>query len=154
MKLVFQTRPGQVVKLDDPAAQCQTRLLKLTPDITFESERSIVTRFTVSSQVNVQFLHSLGALIYIYVFGDRIGQVSLSGLSFGCTCPDGDELGAEKMMQWYKVNRASKRAEPVEVAIGSVVIRGFVTSFSEDLVDPSISLVQWGVNMNALPFED
>lgn len=154
MPLIFQTRPGQVVKLDDPALSCSTSFLSLDPDVSFDSERSIVTRLTVSQQVNVQFLHSLGSLIHIYVFGDRMGQVSLSGLSFSCDCPDGTELGAEKMLLWYKKNRASKRADPCRVTIGKTVIEGFVTQFQEDVVDPSLKLVQWSVNMSSLPEDD
>lgn len=154
MPLVFATRPGQVVQLDDPALSCSTSFLSLSPDVTFESEKSIVTRVTVSQQVNVQFLHSLGSLIYVYVFGDRMGQVSLSGLSFACECPDGTELGAEKMLLWYKLNRASKRADPVRVTIGKTVIEGFVTGFTSDVVDPTMRLVQWGVNLASLPEDD
>lgn len=154
MPLVFGTRPGQVVQLDDPALSCSTNFLSMNPNIAFDSEKSIVTRLTVSQQVNVQFLHTLGSLIYIYVFGDRMGSISLSGLSFACECPDGTELGAEKMMMWYKKNRASKKADPCRVTIGKTVIEGFVTSFTEDVVDPSIKLVQWGVNMASLPEDD
>jgi len=154
MPLIFMSRPGQVVKLDDPALSCSTSLLSMDPDISFDTEKSIVTRLTVSQQVNVQFLHSLGSLIHIYVFGDRMGTVSLSGLSFACDCPDGSELGAEKMMTWYKKNRASKKADPCKVTIGKTTIEGFVTSFTEDVVDPSLKLVQWGVNMSSLPEDD
>jgi hypothetical protein len=152
--IVFATRPGQVVQLDDPALSCNTNFLSVSPDVSFEAERSIVTRLTVNQQVNVQFLHTLGSLIYVYVFGDRMGQVSLSGLSFACDCPDGTELGAEKMLLWYKRNRASKKADPVRVTIGQTVIEGFVTSFTEDVVDPAIKLVQWGVNLASLPEDD
>jgi len=77
MPIVFATKPGQVVQLDDPALSCSTNFLSLDPEIAFESERSIVTRLTVSQQVNVQFLHTLGALIYIYVFGDLGASSSL-----------------------------------------------------------------------------
>lgn len=154
MPVVFGTVPGQVVQLDDPAMSCSTNFLSMNPDIAFSSEKSIVTRLTVSQQVNVQFLHTLGSLIYIYVFGDRMGTVSLSGLSFACECPEGTEIGAEKMMLWYKRNRASKKADPCRVTIGRTVIEGFVTSFTEDVVDPSLKLVQWGVNMSSLPEDD
>lgn len=154
MPIVFSTKPGQVIQLDDPALACSTNFLSIDPDISFDTEKSIVTRVTVSQQVNVQFLHTLGSLIYIYVFGDRMGQVSLSGLSFACECPEGTELGAEKMMTWYKKNRASKKADPVRVTIGKTTIEGFVTSFTEDVVDPSLRLVQWGVNLASLPEDD
>lgn len=156
MPLIFQTRPGSVVRLDDPALQCSTQLLSMDPDITFESERSIVTRLTVSQQVNLQFTHTLGSLIYVYVFGDRMGSISLSGLSFNCgECPEGaSDLGAEKILTWYNTNRASKRKKPVRVTLGRTVIEGFVTSFTEDVVDPALNIVQWGVQMACLPQDD
>lgn len=154
MPLVFQTKPGQVVQLEDPALACTTNFLSVDPAVSFETERSIITRLTVSQQVNVQFLHSLGSLVHIYVFGDRMGQVGLSGLSFACECPDGNDLGSERMLLWYKRNRASRRQEPVRVTVGSTVIEGFVVGFNEDVVDPSIKLVQWGVQLASLPEDD
>ena len=154
MPIIFKNRPGSVVVLNDPALQCSTQLLGLDPDIAFRTERSIITRVTISQQVNIQFLHTLGALVYVYVFGDRMGQISLSGLSFACECPGGVDLGAERMLLWYKRNRASKRKRPVRVTIGKSVIEGFVTQFTEDVVDPSLNLVQWGVTMMALPDDE
>lgn len=159
MPVLFQSKVGSVVALDDPAAQCTTSrtLLGVDPPITFEKQRAIVTRVTVAQQVNLQFLHTMGAMVYVYVFGDRMGTVSLSGLSFFlCECPNGMsrvDVNAD-VYQWYKQNRASRRKAPVRVSVGSQVIEGFVTGFTEDVVDPSLSLVQWGVNMSALPDDD
>jgi hypothetical protein len=151
---ILQGRPGAVIALDDPAVQCTTRLLGLDPDVTFGNQRSIITRMTVSQKVNVQFLHTLGDLIYVYVFGDRMGSICLSGLAFNCGCtkegtpPDG---GAEQMLLWYRQNRASRRPNPVRVTVGRTNIEGFVVNFTEDVVDPSLNLVQWGVDLAALP---
>lgn len=154
MPIIFQSRPGQVVQLDDPAIQCTSKLgfgfKETSEDITFGQQRSIVTRVMLSHQVNLQFLHTLGQQIFIYVFGDRMGTINLSGLAFPCVC-DGDEMGAEQMLLWYKSNRASVRSNPLRVVVGRQVIEGFVTSFTEDVVDPSLNLVQWGVSMSTLP---
>lgn len=154
MPLVFRNRPGSVVALDDPALQCSTRLLGLDPSIKFASERAIVTRLVVSQKVNAQFLHTLGAQVYVYVFGDRMGEVTLSGLAFACECPGGADLGAEKMLLWYKRNRMSRRKVPARVMVGRVVIEGFITGMTEDVVDPSLDLVQWGVTLLALPDDE
>ena len=58
------------------------------------------------------------------------------------------------MLTWYKNNRASTRATPVRVTVGKTVIEGYVTSFTEDVVDPSLKMVQWGVNLATLPEDD
>lgn len=151
MGTLFKSKIGSVVALDEPGAQCSVQFLGLNPDITFGVQRSIITRVTMQHSVNVQFLHTLGSLVYVYVFGDRMGQVHLSGLAFRCECPTGAELGAERMLTWYKTNRASRRSKPVMMTIGNQVIEGFVTNFTEDVVDPSTDLVQWGVTMATLP---
>jgi hypothetical protein len=57
------------------------------------------------------------------------------------------------MLLWYKQNRSSKRQAPVQVTLGNTAIEGFVTGFTEDVVDPSLNLVQWGVNLASLPFD-
>lgn len=152
MAVLFEGKRGRVVRLNDAAAQANIQFLKVEPKIKYENELSIITRMTMSQQVNVQFLHTIGAHIYIYVFGDRIGNVGLSGLAFHAAC-DNPGSGAEKMYKWYKKNRVSNRRRPVKVSIGEELIEGFVVSFSEDVVDPSIGLVQWNVNMVTLPSE-
>lgn len=158
MPIVFGGKVGSVVMLEDPAAQCATQMLNVRKldgggqDITFESERSIITRVTVAQQVNAQFLHTLGAQVYVYVFGDRIGQMTLSGLSFLCGCgAGGPDVGAERMLLWYKANRLSKRRQAVRVSIGKQAIDGFVVNLNLDVVEPSMSLVQWGVTLTTLP---
>ncbi len=156
MPVLFQSKAGQVVQLDDPSAQCTTSrpLLGLSPGIDWNNYRAIVTRVTLSQQVNVQFLHTMGSMVYVYVFGDRMGSVSLSGLSFFlCECPGGVDSGRADVYAWYKLNRASRRPSPVKVSIGEAVIEGFVTGFTEDVVDPALNMVQWGVTMTALPDE-
>jgi hypothetical protein len=154
----FPTKPGVVAQLLDPAVQCAARLTGVEPEIDFTIQRSIITRLTLGHQVNVQFLHTLGSQVYIYVFGDRIGQVGLSGLSFRCNC-FGEEIGspfhgAELIYNWYRDNRASRRQEPVLVNVGTEVLEGFVTGFSEDVVDPSLEMVQWNVTMMTLPEDE
>jgi hypothetical protein len=160
MPVLFQSKPGSVVQLSEPVAQCTAsgfNLLGLPAgqSIDFNSFRAIITRVTLSQQVNVQFLHTLGAMVYVYVFGDKIGSVSLSGLSFfGCPCPSpspSPAAGNNDIYAWYKTNRASKNPKPLRVTIGTAVIEGFVTTFSEDVVDPTVNLVQWGVSMVCLP---
>lgn len=158
MPVIFSTGRGTVAQLADPAEQCDIRI-KIEPDVSFESHKSIVTRLTIHQEVNLQFLHTLGAMVYVYVFGDRMGSVSLSGLSFACTCSEGGgsssssggSSGAEKMLEWYKQARASRRQEPITVTIGDQVIEGFVTSFNEDVVDTAAKLIQWQVDMSSLP---
>lgn len=152
---VFEGAVGRVVALEDPAAQGVMYVTDVTTDpIRFETQRSIITRVTCSQKVNLQFLHTMGQHVYVYVFGDRMGQIGLSGLSFAGDCDpeQGAEHGVVKMFDWYRSNKASKRPEPVRVNIGMRDnLDGFVTDFTFDVVDPSTQMVQWNLAIAALP---
>lgn len=149
--ILFQSERGRVVKLRDPAAQCRIQnLSSIKPGIGYVPQLSIITSLNISQRINVQFLHTVGAGIYIYTFGDRIGQMQLSGLSFSCTCP-GDSPGLEQMYTWFKSNRASVRREPVRVTIGKTPIEGFVIEFGAAIVDAASGLSQWNLSLATLP---
>lgn len=153
--IMFQGLPGRVVRLDDPATQGKAYVCGVKPDIDFDVQLSIITGMTLAQQTNTQFLHTIGSLVYIYVFGDRIGQLSLSGLSFAAECGQrgdaGPDHGAGRMLDWYRTHRVSRRQAPVQVTIGRELIEGFVTGFTENVVDPSTLLVQWAVQITTMP---
>ncbi len=152
---VFEGAVGRVVALEDPAAQGTMYVASVTggDPIVFESQRSIITRVTVNQQVNLQFLHTMGKHVYVYVFGDRMGQIGLSGLSFANDCEgQGAEHGAVKMFDWYRKHKASKRRDPVRINIGMRDnLDGFATGFTFDVVDPATQMVQWNLTIAALP---
>lgn len=150
--IIFQGALGRVIRLNDPATFSTTSLLRLdnTP-IDFSIQKSFITRVTVSQKVNVQFAHAVGAQIYVYVFGDRMGAIGLSGLSFAESCDFSSRRhGAEEMLIWYKRFRLSRNPFPVRIMIGEIPIEGFMTDFQQDIVDPGAAIVQWSASLQAL----
>lgn len=151
---VFEGTVGRVVAVEDPAAQGVMYVADVAADpLTFDAQRSIITRVTCAQQVNLQFLHTMGRHVYVYVFGDRMGQVGLSGLSFAGACPGpAPAHGIMGVFDWYRRNKASRRAEPVRINIGMRDnLDGFVTGFTFDTVDPATQMVQWNMTLAALP---
>jgi hypothetical protein len=148
---------GRVVQLEDDHTQGTVRFVSMTDEIRHRQHRSIITRLTVSHQCNYQFLHTIGNEIYIYVFGDRIGQVTLSGLSFAAECnpcatgPQDSKHGFEKVLAWYEEYRVAARRDPIEVLIGETPIKAFVVALSGDVVDPSTRMMQWNLTCMILP---
>jgi len=153
--IVFQCNRGSVVRMDDPGAQCTIGFVGVPDDpVSYSPTRAIITRLLVSQQTNVQFLHTLGAAIYIYVFGDRVGMLALSGIGFNAACesPVGPgQLGIVQTLAWYQRNRVAMTGRPVRVAVGTKVFEGFVVSGSWDTIEPESGLTQWGVQMAILP---
>lgn len=140
---------GRTVGCDDTHAEGTTVFVKTSPNITWNAQRSIITRVTVAYQGNFQFLHTIGNDVYVYVFGDRIGQITISGLSL--TSCDGGQHGFEKMLQWYGENRLAVRKQPIEVWVGNTPIKGFVAGITGDVIDPSTRIVQYGLQLAVLP---
>lgn len=153
----FAKSQGRVVRLIDPSVPCVTRFYGFGDrgdKISFQDQRSIVTRLTLSQSTNTQFLHTLGSRIYIYNFGDQIGRLGLSGLGFGNPCTGGgcdDMTGLEGMYQWYRKNRASTRKRPVEMMIGSQPLEGTVVNFNADIIEAASGLVQWELQLATVP---
>lgn len=150
--IFFSGAVGRAVRLEDRAAEGSLRLVDMKDDqISYEEHKSIITRLVLSQRVNAQFTHSLGGEVYIYVFGDRIGGLTLSGLSFAATCEDeSPEHGLERTLQWYKERKASARQDPITVVVGETAFNAFLLEMQTDVVDPSSGMVQWNANMTML----
>lgn len=153
--LVLEGRAGTVVALDDLGVQGSARTVNFDAEaeIGLEFDRSIITGLALSQEVNVQFLHTLGSYIYIYVFGDRMGSVAVSGMSFAADCDNEGNTshGLELMLKWYRQFRTSRRRSPVRIMIGDTPIDGFVVGFNNQVMDPTTGLVQWTIQTRFLP---
>jgi hypothetical protein len=153
MPVIFKGNPGRVLAIKDPAVESRIRpLVKPEPSIGIEGEKSIITNVSVAQQTNHQFLHTLGNDIFIYVFGDRVGQISLQGLSFPETCEaPGGEGGLELLLNWYKQHKLSSRQDPVKIAIGQITFTGFVQSVSTEVMDPKTWLSRYVLGVAIIP---
>jgi len=156
MPILFDGAPGRVIALQDPALQGVVPLVKPNPAITFQGQKSLITRLTIAQETNHQFLHALGGDIFIYVFGDRIGQLTISGLAVSKDCDGGgdSEHGFEKMLKYYKDNKLSKRREPMTVMIGQTPVTGFLGGMTGGVFDHKLLLMQWDLTLFLLPERD
>ena len=113
----FSKAVGQVAAFVDP-----TMPARLSVNVPgwggFFGFESIITNIQVASQGNFQFLHTLGGNIFVYVFGDRIGQLSMSGLSFESTCEEpGGTIGIERVFAYYNANQIANLAIETSMSI-------------------------------------
>jgi len=131
MPVFFQGPVGRTTACPDEATQGTTQFVRIKSpadaNIVFDTHRSIIVRMQIAEQGNYQFLHTIGNDVYIYVFGDRIGSLTLSGISFATDCEDvtfpainvatadspdptvdDKQHGFEKMLQWYMIDHASR----------------------------------------------
>ena len=157
MPVIFEKNTGRVVSVPDRVASGTIRLVHVDGSggpLSFRQHRTIITRLGMSVAGNYQFLHTIGNEVYVYVFGDRMGQITIHGLSFSSECPERneDEHGFEKLYRWYQANRIASRRAPLSVTIGrSTAFEGFLVSLASDMQDQLQRTIQFQMTLAMLP---
>lgn len=108
--------------------------------------KCVVTGFRLGGQGGYQFLHTLREVIYVYVFGERIGQLGITGVAFMGSCSGGG-TGLDNFFKYYNERRLSRTGGPVRISLGTVPIQGLITSFDFQLVDAQYGLGQFSLQM-------
>lgn len=148
---LFLTKPGAVIAVDSPGVPVQFYMESWGDYAAF---KSVITSVRVQNQSGVQYLHTLSDLAFVYVFGERMAPVSISGISFASQCENIQQQnhGLEYAMGYYLNNRISSLGEPITMVLGlSTPIVGFLDSGSFELSDTSQLIGTWSFNFIAIP---
>ncbi len=157
MPIIFQGSGGLVHSIDDKSAAGTLQLATLNTggdEFTYEQYNTIITGLGIATAGNYQFLHTIGNDIYVYVFGDRIGEVIVHGLSFpkSCTGNGNNQHGFELLLQWYNENKLSANKSPIRVTIGSSTsFDGFAVSLAGNVKDAATRVIQFQLTLSLLP---
>lgn len=106
-----------------------------------------------NQKTNVQFQPSLGGPVYVYAFGDLMGDVIVNGIAFAGTCDNPSKTGINEVFEYYNANRASQRKEVVTVTYGSESAEGFLTRMSLSPYRPEVFLTSFSLVIRTLPKE-
>lgn len=170
MPVLFSQNTGRVSAIPDAVAAGSLSLGNVQGtggQIAYNTQKTIITRIGLSAAGNFQFLHTVGNDVYVYVFGDRMGQIVLHGLSFAQACPQtrttnatrqaaigsqNVKHGFELLYEWYKQNRIAARKAPVTATIGwNTSFEGFVTALNGDVQDSLHRTIQFQMTIATLP---
>lgn len=169
MPVLFESNTGKVAAISDKVATGSFALGMTDPKISYTAQKSIITRVGISAAGNYQFLHTIGNDVYVYVFGDRMGQVQFHGISFQGDCVGAGgatqgtsptatlpstpgKHGFELLYDWYKANRIASRLSPISVTIGTgTTFQGFVISLQGDIQDSIYRTIQFQMSIAVLP---
>ena len=160
MTTLFVTHPGQVTVLPGDIGKLPLTLF-LDDWPGFPAINAIVTHIGVQSSGNYQFLHTLKEYIYVYVFGERIGDIAISGLLFAENCSDVADAtapvnsgsGFEQLAAYYNSHRIAVRGAPITFMVGvsgSAIYQGFLVSQRLEIMDPQSQLGQFTMYLKTL----
>ena len=159
MPAFFAHRRGQVARVipqvNAPGGVLPLRIIADGMDMHTPQTRAIVTQAAIVENGNFQFLHTLDETVYAYIFGDRIGELRLSGICFSDTC-NGQSSGLQQISEQYKKNKISKLGRPVSVGFGNAAMNyiGFLVGMGLEVADAERNLGQWTFRFNTFPGED
>ena len=160
MTILFQGNTGRVTAISENVSQGCIDLggIEVNGSSPFKggSLQSIITRVGINATGNFQFLHTIGNDVYMYVFGDRMGDITLHGLSFaGGTCGrggQGGKHGFEELFSWYTANRIAAQKAAAKITIGrNTTFKGFIIGMTGDAADPKSRTIQFQLTISLLP---
>jgi len=108
-----------------------------------------ITGFMLEMSTNHQFLHSLDEFIYVYAFGDRVGELIISGIAFTecvTTGPGATASGhMDSLYAHYLRSRLAKNLTPTKITLGSAntELLGFLTGMRLEVPNPQLPIAQW-----------
>lgn len=122
------------------------------------STKGVITSCGVDGQSSFQVMHTLRKAIYMYTFGERVGEIMISGLLFNADCNDTFETlmtggsGINKFFNWYEANRISTTGLPILITIvPGIVLSGFLVKMKFQTEDPSINLTSFAMTFLYAP---
>lgn len=135
-----------------PASDPGSIRIQLWPG--FVSFKSLITNLTIQEQGSYQFLHTLGDNIYLYLFGDRIGQLGVSGLCFGASCsnPGVTAHGVNIVRNYYLNRKISTSQARTDVFLApATILPCYMTGFRAQVADPAMNMFQFHLEMALIP---
>jgi hypothetical protein len=121
---------------------------------TFDPTAALIESVSWNQHVNVQFQPSLGGPVYVYVFGDLMGNVSISGIAFAGLCDNRGQTGIQEVFRYYNANRASQRSEVITATYGSETTEGFLTELVLRPRSPELMLTSFDMTIRTLPKDE
>jgi hypothetical protein len=161
---LIASNPGRILRVDADVQNGGEAILVVgeegseTPTRlpTFEGG-IVVTSVLYSQEANVQFMQTLRDAIYVYSFGDKMGDIQITGLCVPYVCaPPGSSAddsvsGIRNIMSYYAQHRVSADLNPINVVLAQEVIVGFLVGCKINTVDASSYIHQFVLLLKALP---
>ena len=110
-----------------------------------------LTSLAVSGQVNAQFTHMLKRLIYVYVFGERLGDLQLGGVIFPRRCAGPVQPGHVHMQRYYDAFNLAATGRPIKVTVGALTYEAFLIAHQIGTSDPVTSVGSFTLLLHKSP---
>jgi hypothetical protein len=141
---IFGSNAGKLVAMTSDAVPSVISISGFSPI------SCLVTSVGLGLACDILLKSSLNNVVYLYSFGDRMGQLVVAGVAFESGCLS-EPSGAEYLLQWYASNRVSRSMTPVRVTFGGSTYAGFLEDFRLNMSNPEMRMYNWQATLLTLP---
>ncbi len=111
----------------------------------------IITSPAFSQQPAVQYTQSLRDKVYVYVFGERLGALDVTGIVPLRACGSGQSSGLDNIFSYYRSHSVSASGTPTSISVGNTAFRGFLNGVRSTFADPERALLGFVLSFVTLP---
>lgn len=142
MAYVFPSQVGVPSVVQDPRATPATFSMDLE-NWPGGGTNCIITGISGSTQGNYQFLLTLRNYTYVYIFGERMGEFTVQGLSLAGLCTNPFMDGMTSAITYYNNNCISTTGQPVTLVMGGYGTYAFLIGATFQYNDPENRIGQF-----------
>mgnify|MGYP003344067925 CR=1 FL=1 len=115
--------------------------------------KAILTSASIKYGVNVQFQHSLDQFIYVYIFGRRMGEFNVSGITFADTCTSSivGYHGADVVQAYWDIFNTVQYGKPITAVFGTTPFILFLVGMQQSLAEPEFGIGRFSLNFAVMP---
>lgn len=145
---IFSTAPGVAAVINDPAAVPMA--LYIGGWGNFNLRKAILFGVSFASQANAQILHTIAKYTYVYVFGERMGDIRVTGITLLNRCNELGADGASGVLQYYANNALSATGQGVLIGIGLARFYGLLMRVRLVHTNPETQIGQFELGFQSL----
>lgn len=146
MSILFAPRSGQVVRILSPTGAAYRLAVRGLPPGT----GLIAQSCRLTGAANAQFVPTLSNKIFVYVFGHRMGELTIGGVAVGVGCSGED--GTAVLRQFFSANNVSTTGAPIPVRLGNgPAVPAFLVGASVDISNAQTNVGSFSLSFRSLP---
>ncbi len=149
MAAIFTNEPGVAYVVPDPSVLPITFVFSGWGGGPYRN--AITSGISISSRGNYQFLHTLRNFIYVYVFGEQMGRITITGRTFMANCHFFNDSGISNTIEYYANYSISRTGTPVGIQIGYAAFYGFLVGAEVGIVDAESRLGKFAFTFESIP---
>lgn len=104
------------------------------------AQNTIVTSLQIDENVNAQFMYSLSDTVHSFIFGDKLGQLTIGGVAVSAMCQAGNsngtsKSGLESIQLLYRKYKYSTYRRAMDIAVANVPYKCYLMGCLIDYSD-------------------